>query len=210
MNEQLIQGSREWLEARCGSLGASQVHDALTKTKSGWGASRENLLWQLVVERLSGQPTETFQSAAMLHGTLTEPEARCAYSFFQDADVTEVGLVPHPTITHTHASPDGLVGADGLLEIKCMQPKGHGELLKSEKIPPRYLTQMAWQLACTGRQWCDFVAYQPDFPEAMRLFVRRVERDDKVIAELEAEVAKFLSEVDKTVDFLTRKYLEAA
>ena len=210
MTVELIQGSDEWLAARCGSLGASQVHDALAKTKSGWGASRGNLLWQLTVERLTGKPTETFVNAAMMHGTLTEPEARDAYAFFKDADVTEVGLVLHPRIQRTHASPDGLVGDDGLLEIKCMQSKGHGELLKSEKIPARYLTQMNWQLSCTGRQWVDFVAYQPSFPESMRLFVRRIERDDKAITELETEVEKFLAEVEANIESLTRKYEEAA
>lgn len=204
------QGSQEWLLARCGSLGASQVQDAIARTKSGWGASRDNLLWQLILERITGQPTEMFVSGAMLHGTLTEPEARNAYAFYQDVEVAEVGLVKHPKIEWTHASPDGLVGDSGLVEIKCMQPKGHGEILKSKSIPARYMTQMQWQLSCTGRDWCDFVAYQPKFPESMRLWVRRIERDAARITELEALVAEFLAEVERSTAALLAEYEEAA
>ena len=200
------QRSPEWYAARCGSLGASQVQDAIARTKTGWGASRGNLRAQLVLERLTGQPSDTFQTAAMLHGIETEPEARTAYEFMHDAAVTEVGLVKHPRIEWTHASPDGLIGDDGLIEIKCMQPKAHIELLESEKIPLKYLTQMAWQMACTGRAWCDFAAYQPSFPAPMQLWVRRVERHDDSIAALESQVAEFLAEVAASVESLKAKY----
>lgn len=203
---ELIQGTEAWRAARAGSLGASQVADALAKTKTGWGASRANLKAQLVVERLTGLPSEGFTNAAMQWGTEQEPEARLAYEFRTDAEVAQVGLVPHPTIKGTHASPDGLVGDDGLLEIKCPQSATHIDTLVGQSIPGKYQTQMLWQMACTGRQWCDFVSFDPRMPEEMRLFVKRLGRDDTRIAELEAEVSAFLTEVDATVAELTRLY----
>lgn len=202
----LVQGTEEWRAARAGSLGASQISDALAKTKTGWGASRANLAAQLVVERLTGKPTEGFTSAAMLWGTEQEPEARLAYEFATDVSVVQVGLVPHPTIKGTHASPDGLVGEDGLLEIKCPQSATHIETLLGGAIPAKYQTQMLWQMQCTGRQWCDFVSFDPRMPEEMRLFIKRLDRDDARIAELEAEVTAFLTEIDATVAELTRRY----
>lgn len=202
----LVQGTEEWRAARAGSLGASQIADAIAKTKTGWGASRANLAAQLVVERLTGKPTEGFISGPMLWGTEQEPEARLAYEFATDVSVVEVGLVPHPTIPRTHASPDGLVGEDGLVEIKCPQSATHIEMLRGRSIPGKYQTQMLWQMRCAGRQWCDFVSFDPRMPEEMRLFVQRLPRDDARIAELEAEVTTFLAEIDATVAELTRLY----
>lgn len=202
----LAQGSDEWRAARAGSLGASQIADAIAKTKTGWGATRANLKAQLVVERLTRTATEGFTNAAMQWGTEQEPEARLAYEFATDVSVVEVGLVLHPTIKGTHASPDGLVGDDGLLEIKCPQSATHIETLRGQSIPGKYETQMLWQMACTGRQWCDFASFDPRMPEEMRLFIKRLPRDDARIAELEAEVTAFLSEIDATVAELTRLY----
>jgi putative phage-type endonuclease len=206
--ELLDQRSPEWLAARCGSLGASSVHEAIARTKTGWGASRANLLARLVVERLTGAPQEGFTNAAMQHGIDTEPEARAAYSFLADVDVHEVGLVRHPTINGTHASPDGLIEAarPGLIEIKCPQPAAHLALLSGELTPSKYVTQIQWQLACTGRMWADFVSYSPAFPESMRLFVQRIERNDRAIAELEAQVREFLAELDAKLAALTSRY----
>lgn len=206
MSEELIQGSDEWRAARAGSLGASQVADAIAKTKSGWGASRANLMAQLVVERLTGNPTEGFTNAAMQWGTEMEPEARIAYEFLHNAPVTQVGIIRHPSISGTHASPDGLVGDDGLIEIKCPQSATHIETLIGKTVPGKYVTQMQWQMACTGRQWTDFVSYDPRLPESMRLFVQRVARDDATIRSLEDEVTGFLFEVDAAVRTLTRMY----
>ncbi len=206
MSEDLIQGSPEWLAARCGSLGASQVAEALARTKSGWGAGRKNAAARIVAERLTGTPAESFTNAAMQWGNDMEPQARTAYEFMTDADVQQVGIVKHPEIDGTHASPDGLVGDDGLVEIKCPNTATHIATLLSGKIEGKYETQMLWQMACTGRQWCDFVSYDPRLPPAMQLFIKRVERDADAIAEMEREVRVFLAEVAETVAALEAKY----
>lgn len=203
-----IQGTAEWDAARCGSLGASSVHEAVARTKTGWGASRANCMARLIIERLTGRKQESFQSPAMRHGIETEPEARSYYAFVV-GEVTEVGLVKHPTLEGTHASPDGLVGEDGLVEIKCPQAAAHLATLLGEAIPKQYLIQMQWQMACTGRAWCDFVSYCPDFPGTMQAFIQRVARDRKMIAELEGDVAEFLKETDRKRRELAAKYLGA-
>jgi len=203
---QLVQGSQEWLTARCGSLGASQVHQALARTKTGWGAERANTMAALVVERLTGQPAPTFQNEAMRWGIETEPQARDAYCFHADVDVEQVGLFRHARIGWTHASPDGLVGADGLLEIKCPTSATHLDTLLGAALPGKYVTQIQWQLACTGRAWCDWVSFDPRFSGEMQLFVRRIERDDAKISELERDVLEFLTEVAAKVDKLRETY----
>jgi putative phage-type endonuclease len=195
----LQQGSPEWLAARVGSLGASRVADAIARTKTGYGASRANLMAELIAERLTGQPADRFTNSAMQWGNDKEPDARAAYEFLTDADVSLVGLVRHPAIEGTHASPDGLVGDAGLVEIKCPNTATHIDALLGQKVPAKYVTQMQWQMACTGRHWCDFVSFDPRMPEAMRLFVARVTRDDAAIAELEREVATFLAELSGKV-----------
>lgn len=193
---ELIQRSEEWLAARVGSLGASCLHEVVARTKTGYSASRANRLAALLVERLTGQAQETYQNAAMLHGIETEPQARAAYAFEADVDVVEIGLIRHPKIAGTHASPDGLIGGDGLLEIKCPQPAAHLALLLGEPIPDKYLVQMLWQMACADRVWCDFVSYNPAFPAHLRLLVKRIHRDDERIGRLEKEVIAFLSELE--------------
>lgn len=202
----LVQGSDEWKAARIGSLGASRVHEAIAKTKTGWGASRANLMAELISERLTGTPAEKFTNAAMQWGTETEAEARAAYAFRTDADVTEVGIVRHPAIAWTHASPDGLVGNDGLVEIKCPTSATHLDTLLRQSVPGKYVTQMQWQMACTGRQWCDFASFDPRLPESMRLYVERVPRNDALIAELEAAVVAFLRELDAKIERLVERY----
>ena len=201
----VVQRSESWYKARLGSLGASCVHEIVAKTKSGYSASRANRLAALVCERLTGQPQDTYQNAAMLHGIETEPEARAAYAFYQSAAVIEVGLIRHPKIVGTHASPDGLVGEEGLVEIKCPQPAAHLALLMTHLVPDKYVVQMQWQMVCAERLWCDFASYSPAFPENLRLVVHRVPRDPRRIAELELEVRGFLAEVDKAVAALTEK-----
>ena len=205
MDGELIQRSEAWHAARLGSLGASCIHEVVARTKSGYSASRANRLAALVCERLTGQPQDTYQNAAMLHGIETEPEARAAYAFYQSAAVIEVGLIRHPKIVGTHASPDGLVGEEGLVEIKCPQPAAHLALLMTHLVPDKYVVQMQWQMVCAERLWCDFASYSPAFPENLRLVVHRVPRDPRRIAELELEVRGFLAEVDKAVAALTEK-----
>lgn len=200
------QGSDEWKRARCGSLGASRVADALATTKTGWGASRANLMAELLVERMTGVPTEGFVNDAMRWGTEKEPDAKAAYEFRTDAEVTEVGLVRHPSINWTHASPDGLVGDSGLIEVKCPQSAAHLDTLLGNAVAGKYVTQMQWQMACTGRAWCDFVSFDPRMPEPMRLFVHRVPRDDAAIAKLEAQIKVFLRELDEKVITLSARY----
>jgi putative phage-type endonuclease len=200
------QGSEEWRMARLGKVGASMVADATARTKTGWGASRANMAARLVAERLTGNLSETFTNDAMRWGTEKEPDARSFYSFVQGVEVTQVGLVLHPTIEMAVASPDGLVGEDGLVEIKCPNTATHIETLMSGNHDPRYMKQMQWQMACTGRQWVDWVSYDPRMPDEMRLFVRRVERDNAIIAELEQHIREFLREVEQTCNELIARY----
>jgi putative phage-type endonuclease len=200
------QGSQEWLLERCGKVTASRIADLMAKTKTGWGASRANYASQLICERLTGCVQASFTNAAMIHGTETEPEARRAYEFFVDRDVQQVGFIPHPTIQMAGASPDGLVGEDGLLELKCPNTATHIETLLLGQIPDKYMKQMQFQMACTGRQWCDFASYDNRLPERMRLYVKRVNRDGALVSEIETEVAKFLNEIDETVEQLRSRY----
>lgn len=203
---EIIQGSDEWKALRLGRVTASRVADVVARTKTGYGASRANLMAELICERLTGQPTPTFVSAAMQHGTETEPEARAAYEFYQGVTVEEIAFVPHPQIDQAGASPDGLVGDDGLVEIKAPNTATHLETLLGQAVPGKYITQIQFQLACTGRRWADFVSYDPRMPENMKLFIKRVERDDVHIKELEAEVAAFLLEMAVKLSELNSLY----
>lgn len=198
------QGTEEWVRARLGRLTASRIADATTRTKSGWGASRANLMAALVAERLTGVPQDTFTNAAMQWGSETEPQARAAYEFYRDCTVEQVGFIEHPTIAMSGASPDGLVGTDGLLEIKCPGTAQHIETLLGEPIAEKYIKQMQWQMACTGRAWCEFASFDPRLPERLRLFVLRVPRNDVVIAGLEREAVAFLTELDVKVAALSK------
>lgn len=200
------QGSSEWHAVRCGKVTASRIADMLAKTKTGWGASRANYRAQLIAERLTGSVAESFTSAAMQWGTDTEPDAASAYAFFQGVDPQPCGFFTHPAIAMSGASPDRLIGDDGLIEIKCPNTATHIATLISGNVPGAYHLQMQWQMACTGRQWCDFVSYDPRMPDEMRLFVRRVERCPVTIADTEREVRVFLGEIDGMVEQLTIAY----
>jgi putative phage-type endonuclease len=204
----IIQGSDEWKALRLGKVTASRVSDVIARTKTGYGASRANYMAQLIAERLTGTAAESYTNAAMQHGTETEPEARSAYEFYQGVTVKEVAFVPHPKIDQAGCSPDGLVGDDGLTEIKCPNTATHLETLLGQAVPSKYDAQMQFQMACTGRKWCDFVSYDPRMPENMRLFIKRVPRDDKRIAELESEIAAFLLEMAVKLSELNSIYGE--
>lgn len=199
------QGSVEWFAARIGKLTASRMADAMAKIKTGYGASRANLMAEIVVERLTGQKVEGFTNAAMQHGIDTEPHARAAYEFHSDNAVELTGFVDHPRIAMFGASPDGLIGSAGLLEIKCPGSAAHIDVLLRGVIPGKYQIQMATQLACTGREWCDFVSFDPRLPEEMRLFVQRFYRDANQIAEIEHEAEIFLREIEDTVLALQKR-----
>ena len=194
------QRTPEWFAERLGKITASRIADVVGKTKSGsYGAARKNYMAELLCQRLTGQQEEKFTSAAMQHGTDTEPAARAMYMLETGTDVTETGFIPHPTIAMSGASPDGLAGEDGLIEIKCPNTATHLEFLQSRKPKHEYLLQLQWQMSCTERQWCDFVSYDDRLPEKLAYRCIRIPRDDKLIAELEEEAVKFLTELDKTV-----------
>jgi putative phage-type endonuclease len=201
-----LQRTDAWYAERRGKLTASRVADMLACTKSGWGASRANYMAELVLERLTGATTDSYVNAAMQWGIDHEDDARAGYEFRSNATVELVGFVPHPTIPMSGASPDGLVGTDGLVEIKCPSPATHMETLSEGDVPEKYRLQMQWQMACTGRQWCDFVSFDPRFPEEMALFIRRVERDSKRIAEIEEQAVLFLNDIEAQVRLLRNRY----
>lgn len=204
------QRTEEWFAIRLGKVTASRIADVTAKTKTGWGAGRANYKAQLVAERLTGQKQDSFTNAAMQWGVDTEEQARNAYAFLEGQKVQEEAFVIHPAIPDSGASPDGLVGADGLVEIKCPNTATHIETLKGSGVPGKYIVQMQWQMACTERQWCDFVSFDPRMPEEMQLYVFRIFRDDGHIAELEAHVRDFLAEVEADVAELTRIYRKEA
>lgn len=196
------QRTEEWFAQRAGKVTASRVSDVVAKTKSGYSASRANYMAQLVAERLTGKPVESFSNAAMEWGTEQEPYARAEYESKADVLVDEVAFVLHPSIAFSGASPDGLVGSEGLVEIKCPNTATHIDYLLGKQVPPKYKPQMAWQLACTQRSWCDFVSFDPRLPEKHQLFVIRYIPEAGYIKELEAEVSKFLDEVQETLNQL--------
>jgi putative phage-type endonuclease len=192
------QRTDDWFTARLGKVTASRVADVVAKTKSGYSASRDNYMADLIVERLTGQKASSFSNAAMEWGTEQEPHARAAYSARTGELVEEVGFIDHPTVTMSGASPDGLVN-EGCVEFKCPNTATHLEYLLAGKPPEKYITQMQWQMACTNRPWCDFVSYDSRLPEHLQMLIVRITRDVKRIAELEDEVRKFLVELDEKI-----------
>ncbi|MDR5729671.1 MAG: YqaJ viral recombinase family protein [Terriglobia bacterium] len=198
--------SEEWFAARRGKVTASRLSDVISMTKSGWGAGRGNYMAELITEILTGITAERFATEAMRWGVEKEPDARNAYMFFRDVEVLPAEFVLHPQIAESGASPDGLIGDDGLLEIKCPQTGTHIETLINGTCSSRYITQMQWQMACTGRQWCDFVSFDPRLPAHMQLFVRRFERKQAEIDQLEKDVAQFLKELHAKIATLQSKY----
>lgn len=203
MNEQRTD---EWFAARLGKVTASRVADLMATTKTGYAASRDNLMAQLVVERLTGQQQESYTNASMQWGTEQEPFARAAYEIATGQMVDECGFVPHPTIADAGASPDGLVGADGLVEIKCPNTAGMIDALLTQTVPGKYNTQMQMQMACTGRAWCDYVVFDPRMPAKAQLFIKRVPRDPAFIQKMEAEIVKFLGELNAKVNQLKEMF----
>jgi len=205
MIKKVEQGTPEWFAARLGNVTASRVADVIAKTKSGYSASRENYMAQLICERMTGTVAESYSNAAMAWGTETEPLARAAYESLADVLVDEVGYVQHPRIERAGASPDGLIGLFGLLEIKCPNTATHIDTLITEQVPTKYITQMQWQMLSTGRAWCDFVSFDPRLPSGLQMFVKRVEFDAEYAATLEIEVVKFLAELDTKISKLNER-----
>jgi putative phage-type endonuclease len=203
------QRTTEWFAQRCGHLTASRIADMMARTQKGWGASRANYAAQLIAERLTGVAESGFTSAAMQHGIDTEAAARAAYSFMKDVEVVEAPFVLHPRLAWSGASPDGFVGDDGLIEIKCPNTATHITTLRGGEIPDKYIKQMQWQMACTERDWCDFVSFDPRMPVEMQLHIQRVDRDNDLIAEIESAAIGFLDEIATTVAELETIYRKA-
>lgn len=197
------QGTPEWLQARVGRVTASRVADILAKTKTGPSASRAGYLGELVAERLTGvSAAPAYQNDDMRRGIELEPAARFAYEVATGRAAAECGLVLHPTLM-AGASPDGLVGDDGLLEIKCPRTHIHIEYLEGRRAPPKYLPQMAWQCICTERSWVDFVSYDPRMPERLQIFVARYTPEMDYLKALTADVTEFIAEIDSKVKALS-------
>lgn len=198
----IIQGSEEWHQQRLGKATASRIADIISKTKSGYSTSRENYAVELALERITGARQEMYTNDAMRWGTETEPLARMAYESKTGNIVNEVAMINHPTIAMAGASPDGCIDAEGLVEIKCPNSATHLKTILSGKPDGKYVTQMMWQMACTGRKWCEFTSFDPRFPAHLQIFIKRIQRDDALIASLEAEVIAFLKEVNDVVEQL--------
>lgn len=197
--------SEEWFAIRCGKVTASRMGDLMATTRNGYGGSRATYMGELIAERLTGKPAERFQSEAMKWGMDNEPHANAAYVFFRDVQIEPVGFVEHPSIANSGASPDGLIGDQGLIEIKCPQTATHIETLLTETIAVRYIYQMQWQMACTGRQWCDFVSFDSRMPPPMQMYCKRFQRNEKTIAELENAVRGFLREMEDKITALNQR-----
>lgn len=186
------QGSQEWLEARLGMVTASRIVDAVA---GGSGATRASYLNEIVTELMTG-PQQGYSNPYMEWGIEHEPKARQLYELLHGVEVEEVGFIPHPSINRTGASPDGLVGDDGLIEIKCPASKTHAQFLLDGKIPRKYDLQMLWQMECTGRKWCDFVSFDPRFEPELQLVVKRVEFDEKKAIQTREKVVEFINELE--------------
>ena len=200
------QGSPEWFKQRYGNASASRIKDVIAKTKSGYSASRDNYMTELVLERF-GIFNEPFSTKAMDWGNEQEPFARAKHEITQDILVEQCGYILHPTILKSGASPDGLIDNDGVLEIKCPDTKTHFEYLLNGKVPSAYIPQMAWQIVCTNRKWADFVSYDPRAPEGLDYFTIRYHPEKEYIEMLEKEVTQFLIEVNDKFNQLNEKLL---
>lgn len=198
----LEQGTEEWLKVRLGKVTASGVADVLAKTKTGVSASRGNYLIKLAIQRVTGEIEEGFTNDAIQWGKDHESQARVAYEVASGSFVDQIGFVEHPSIKWFGCSPDGLVNSDGLVEIKCPNSSTHWSYIKADAPPNKYYIQMQAQMACTGRDWCDFVSYDPRMPERSQLFIKRVMREPDYIAEMEQQIKQFLDEVEVEVNLM--------
>jgi len=187
----------EWYRSRIGNVTASRVSDVMSVTKAGPSASRKSYMIELLCQRLTGRAEDGYTSAAMQRGIDLEPVARSAYEIDQVVMTLETGLVMHPSGIAFGASPDGLVGDDGLVEIKCPKTSTHVDFLLSGKPNKEYIWQMQAQMSCTGRDWCDFVSFDDRLPERLQYRRVRVMRDDGAISSMLSEIVVFLDEISR-------------
>lgn len=206
------QGSPEWHAQRLGRVTASRIADVMAEGQGGKPSrTRANYMAELIAERLTGVAYEGFQSDDMRRGNEVEPQARANYCLDTGTALVQCGFVPHPRIAMAGASPDSLVGEVGLAEFKCPKTATHLDTLRTRKIDGGYLKQMQFQLACTGRLWCDFVSFDPRLPEPMQMVILRVARDPVMIGEIEKAVTEFLRDLEMEVARLRKEFgLEAA
>ncbi len=191
------QGSLAWFTERCGRVTGSRVCDAMSFLKKGGESlARRAYKAEIVCELLTGKAVEHFVTKEMEFGILNEPFARAAYELQNDVSVEDIGFAIHPSLERFGASPDGLVGDDGLIEIKCPSTATHLEYLLADVVPENYKLQMLAEMACAERQWVDFISFDPRLPKRLQLFVKRFPQDDQKIAEMEFQVVEFLREVD--------------
>jgi putative phage-type endonuclease len=196
------QGSPEWFALRAGKVTASRVSDVMAKTTT---AAYQNYMADLIAERLTSVKTESFTNAAMQWGVDHEAQARVEYEVKTGSLVEQIAFVDHPTIQMFGCSPDGYVGEDGLIEIKCPNTSTHIDYIRQDKAPAKYVNQMQCQMAVTGRKWCDFVSFDPRLPDGLQLFIVRLDRDDEYISKMESVVQDFLNEVNSAVIGLKEK-----
>jgi len=201
----IIQGTDAWHQLRLGKVTASRVADIMAKTKTGVSASRGNYLIELALQRVTGNIEPTYINEAMQRGTEEEPRARIAYEVHTNTFVDQVAFIDHPTIEWFGASPDGLIDTNGMVEIKNPNSSTHWATIKADEIPSKYYIQMMAQLSCTGREWNDYVSFDSRFPEHSQLYIKRLYRDDKYIAEMESEIKRFLEEVEIEVNLIKEK-----
>jgi putative phage-type endonuclease len=194
------QRSDGWFDARRGLVTASKIKDLAKRQKNGsFYATRETYKNQLIAEIITGVSIKIPTNDAMQHGIDTEDAARLAYQGIVWDEVSEAAFVKHSRILRSGASPDALVGAEGLLEIKCPTTVTHVLTLRENKMPDDHIYQVQWQMACTGRKYCDFMSFDPRLPEQYRIYLERIDRDDLFIAQLEEMVVNFLAEVDEEI-----------
>ena len=201
----IVQGTDEWFTIKLGKVSASHINDVMATVKSGEAVTRRNYRAKLIAEKLTGAWEVSFQSADMARGILVEPQARLAYQFAENVEVEQVGWVDHPHIDNAGASPDTFVNTEGLAEIKCPKTATHLDYIMYGMKNLKYKLQMQFQMACTGRKWCDFVSYDPKLPVHLQLFVKRFERDDELILEIETAVSQFIFDMDEVLNKVLSK-----
>ncbi|WP_273721792.1 lambda exonuclease family protein [Bartonella sp. ML71XJBT] len=203
------QRTAEWFQARLGKVTASNIYNILSKTAKGLPTSKyEDYKIKLMTERLTGEISQSYITPAMQWGIEHEEEALKEYAFIYDTQITQCGFIQHPTIQMAGASPDGLIDKDGLIEIKCPQSSNHLRFFMDNEIKPEYLAQMQFQMACTGRKWCDFISYDPRFTRDashLRMKIKRIHRDDKQIEQINQAVESFLTEIEQEIQRISTK-----